>query len=410
MHEAPDHTRVVFDTSGPVKYELFTLSGPARIVIDLENATLAPGFDPALAALGRQRVKGMRVAPRGNGYRLVLDVQGKLSPEGFVLAPVPPYGHRLVVDLFSEAHDVAASAPIVQPAGRRDVVIAIDAGHGGEDPGALGVDRIREKHVVLSLAKRLAKRFNDTSGYRAVLVRKGDYYVSLRRRMQIARAERADLFVSIHADAFKSASVNGVSVYTLSDRGASSETARWLAEKENSSDLIGGVGDVSLDDKDDLLAHVLLDLSMDANRLASIEAGAAILGRLDRVAKLHKKRVEQAGFVVLKSPDIPSVLIETGYISNPGEARQLNRADYQNRIAGAIYDGLRLTLENSPPAGTLLAYNRAQGDVRYTIERGDTLSAIAARYGTSTETIRRVNGLATDRIRVGQVILIPPGS
>ena len=410
MHEAPEYTRVVFDTSGPMKYDLFTLSNPSRVVIDLENASLAPGFDPGMAALGRQRVKGMRAAPRGNGYRLVLDVTGKLSPKGFVLAPVPPYGHRLVVDLYSDSADSAAPVPIAQPAGRRDVVIAIDAGHGGDDPGALGVDRIREKHIVLSLAKRLATRFNDASGYRAVLVRKADYYVSLRRRMQIARAERADLFISIHADAFKSASVNGVSVYTLSDRGASSETARWLAEKENSSDLIGGVGDVSLDDKDDLLAHVLLDLSMDANRLASIEAGAAVLGKLGRVARLHKKRVEQAGFVVLKSPDIPSVLIETGYISNPAEARQLNRADYQRRIVGAIYAGLRLYFESSPPAGTLLAYRREQGDVSYTIESGDTLSGIAARYGTSAESIRRANGLSTDRIRIGQVILIPTNS
>ncbi|MCZ6657803.1 MAG: N-acetylmuramoyl-L-alanine amidase [Gammaproteobacteria bacterium] len=410
MHEAPEYTRVVFDTSGPVKYDLFTLSDPSRVVIDLENASLAPGFDPGMAVLGRQRVKGMRAAPRGNGYRVVLDVTGKLSPKGFVLAPVPPYGHRLVVDLYSDSTDRAALVPIAQPAGRRDVVIAIDAGHGGDDPGALGVGRIREKHIVLSLAKQLATRFNEASGYRAVLVRKADYYVSLRRRMQIARAERADLFISIHADAFKSASVNGVSVYTLSDRGASSETARWLAEKENSSDLIGGVGDVSLDDKDDLLAHVLLDLSMDANRLASIEAGAAVLGKLGRVARLHKKRVEQAGFVVLKSPDIPSVLIETGYISNPAEARQLNRADYQSRIVGAIYAGLRLYFESSPPAGTLLAYRREQGDVSYTIESGDTLSGIAARYGTSAESIRRVNGLSTDRIRVGQVILIPTNS
>ena len=287
------------------------------------------------------------------------------------------------------------------------MIVAVDAGHGGEDPGAVGAHGLYEKTVVLQMARKLAALFNDTPGYRAVLVRKGDYYIPLRNRIEIARRERADMFVSIHADAFKSAAASGASVYALSQRGASSETARWLAEKENRSDLIGGVGNVSLDDKDDVLAQVLLDLSMDANLAASLEAGEAVLKKLGGVTRLHSKKVGQAGFVVLKSPDIPSLLVEAGYISNPREARRLSQADHQRRVVGAIHAGVTVYMRNSPPAGTLLAARLASGEFRYIVERGDTLSEIAARHGTSTARIRRANGLRGDRIRVGQVIVIP---
>ena len=198
-------------------------------------------------------------------------------------------------------------------------------------------------------------------------------------------------------------------MYTLSDRGASSETARWLAEKENASDLIGGVGDVSLDDKDDLLRSVLLDLSMNANRSASIEAGESVVANLKNVAKMHKKRVEQAGFIVLKSPDIPSILVETGFISNPDEARRLNSAAYQEKLAAALYEGVRYFMAANAPDGTLIAWRREHGGQHYTITRGDTLSAIAVRYGITTRRIKEVNGIAGDAIHVGQVIVIPAG-
>jgi N-acetylmuramoyl-L-alanine amidase len=263
---------------------------------------------------------------------------------------------------------------------------------------------------VLQISRRLAKRINDMPGYRAVLVRDGDYYVALRDRVRFARDQRADLFVSVHADAFKSPHPSGASVYTLSDRGATSETARWLAEKENRSDLIGGVGDVSLGDKDDMLAHVLLDLSMDANRSASIELGARVLGQLGNVTKLHKNRVEQAGFVVLKAPDMPSILVETGYISNPTEARRLNTAEHQERIATAVAAAIRSHMDLHAPPGTLIAARRDQrgGDgQRYTITNGDTLSHIAARFGISARRLREANGLNSDVIRVGQTLVIP---
>lgn len=410
VHEAPNYTRVVFDVSGPVRYQLFTLENPDRVVIDMQNTRAEPGFDPASSASGHASVRAVRGAARGAEYRVVLDLPRKLRPESFVLEPVAPYGHRLVVDLHGSGQPRSAPRPAPPQNDKRDVVIAIDAGHGGEDPGAIGPDRIREKDVVLSIARRLAARINAMPGFKAVLVRDGDYYLALQERVRVARAHRADLFVSVHADAFKSSHVTGASVYTLSERGASSETARWLAEKENRSDLIGGVGAVSLGDKDDMLAHVLLDLSMDANRSASIEVGSRVLGQLGGMAKLHKDRVEQAGFVVLKAPDMPSILVETGYISNPGEARRLNTADYQERLATAIAAGVRSYMESHAPPGTLLALLRSQGGgQRYTIANGDTLSQIAARYGTSTRRIREVNGLNSDVIRVGQTLVIPAG-
>lgn len=410
MHEAPEHTRVVFETSGPLRYELFQMADPHRVVVDLENATLADGLNPGKAARGHRRIKQVRTAPRGSGQRVVLDMAGLFEPRHFKLDPVPPYGHRLVIDLHEQGQSEPAPAPAPPPSGGRNVVIAIDAGHGGEDPGAVGKNRIYEKTVVLQIARKLAKLFNDTPGYRAVLIRKQDYYVALRKRIEIARRERADMFVSVHADAFKSPLASGASVYALSQSGASSETARWLAESENRSDLIGGVGNVSLDDKDELLAQVLLDLSMDANLATSLAAGEAVLQQLGRVTKLHSKNVEQAGFVVLKSPDIPSLLVETGYISNPREARRLSQADHQQRIARAIHAGISAHMQRSPPAGTLLAERLASGNFHYTVERGDTLSEIAARHGISTARIRQANGLRGDRIRVGQTILIPARS
>ena len=397
---------MVFDASGPVRYQQMLLSNPERVVLDLADAKLAKGFVPRIDAAKHERIEKMRTAPRGSGHRLVLVLTRPLKPHVFTLAPAAPHGHRLVIDLYDQVRPAPKPPPEVQN-GLRDVVIAVDAGHGGDDPGAIGVNRVYEKRVVLSMARKLAARFNDTSGYRAVLVRRGDYYIALRRRTAIARDARADFFVSIHADAFKSPKASGASVYALSNRGASSETARWLAEKENSSDLIGGVGNVRLDDKDPLLRQVLLDMSMDANLEGSIEAGKAVLREMGKVTKLHSRTVEQAGFVVLKSPDIPSLLIETGYLSNPVEARRLDQADHQNRLVRAIHAGLRAHLENDPPPGTLLAQRRAEGKLRYTIVRGDTLSEIAMRYGISAERIRRANGLRSDRIRAGQVILIP---
>ncbi len=407
LHQAPDYTRVVFDTSAPANFKVFTLDNPHRVVIDIFGVAPGRNFDANGIQNESTAVKNIRVAPRGGNFRVVLDVSGALNPKGFTLAPVAPYGDRLVVDLFGTAPAAPRSIPRAAAGGARDIVIAIDAGHGGEDPGAIGPGRIAEKRVVFAVSQELKRLFDQAKGYRGELIRTGDYYVAHRRRTEIAREMRADLFVSVHADAFVNSAARGASVYTLSERGASSEAARWLAEKENASDLIGGVGDVSLGDKDDLLAHVLLDLSMDANRSMSIETGGSVLKSLGGMARLHKHRVEEAGFAVLKSPDVPSILVETGFISNPEEARALGQSAYQKRIARAIFDGIVAQMERKPPPGTLLAERRDGPAREHTIRRGDTLSEIADRYRISSRRLREVNGLADDMIRVGQVLIIP---
>lgn len=412
-HEAPDYIRVVLDTSKTSVYSVFSLTNPDRIVIDVKNAEAGRGLvlEPTKDLT---HIKGMRGAKRGNGYRIVVDTEVAFNPKAFRLKPIPPYGHRLVADLyFPKAKKAPATAqPKPEPKSRqgapgRDVMIAIDAGHGGEDPGALGPNKTLEKKVVLQIARRTVTQIKRRPGFDAFLVRDGDYYLGHRKRTAIARQKRADLFVSIHADAFKQSSVSGASVYTLSDRGATSETAKWLAERENQSDMLGGVGNVSLDDKDPMLAQVLLDLSMNGNRSQSIRVGESVLQNLGGVTKLHKKQVEQAAFLVLKSPDMPSILVETGFISNPAEARKLSQASHQQKLAKAIAAGIEEFMRANPPPATLLAQRREE--ILYVVSRGDTISEIAARYGVSTAQLKRRNRLTGDTIRVGQKITIPRG-
>jgi N-acetylmuramoyl-L-alanine amidase len=280
-------------------------------------------------------------------------------------------------------------------------VIAIDAGHGGEDPGAKGPSGVYEKDVVLQISRRLARKVDAEPGMRAVMIREGDYYIGLRKRVHKARVARADLFVSIHADAFHDRRVRGSSVYTLSQRGASSEAARWLAEKENRSDLVGGI---DLDDKDDLLASVLLDLSLSATMQSSRQAADTVLQELRRLGKTHKPRVQHAGFLVLKAPDIPSMLVETAFISNPVEERRLRDPAHQERLAEAVMVGIRGYFRAFPPAGTWIAQSTPR---QHVISRGDTLSEIAEQYQVRLQDLRSANSLTDDRIRVGQVLTIP---
>jgi N-acetylmuramoyl-L-alanine amidase len=403
---APDHTRLVFDANGPASHKVFSLADPDRLVIDLEGASLADGFDAS--GITDRNLKRMRHAVRPDGnLRVVLDLKHALRPKTFLLKPNSSYGHRLVVDLYPvEATREPRVAKTTRDIDRaRDVVIAIDAGHGGEDPGASGSRYgTAEKIVTLEIAQRLKRLVDAKPGMRGVLTRTGDYYIGLRKRMSLAREHRADLFLSIHADAFRDKRVRGASVYVLSRRGASSEAARWLAAKENASDLVGGV---SLDDKDDVLASVLLDLSQSATQHASLSAADRVYRQLGRVGKTHGKRVQQAGFMVLKSPDIPSLLVETGFISNPGEERNLRDPAYQERIATAIADGVAAYFGDAPPPGTLLA-ERQRKTRKHIIERGDTLSEIATRYRVSLASLRRENSIRSDNhIRIGQVLVIP---
>jgi N-acetylmuramoyl-L-alanine amidase len=405
LWQAPDSTRVVFDVSGPVKHKLFTLKGPDRLVIDVPNAGIDAGVADKLVASGV--VKGLRSAPRNKtDLRLVLDLSGPVKPESFFLQPNRQYGHRLVIDLFSPASGGAKKpepAPVSaarEPAKLRELVIAIDAGHGGEDPGARGRKGTREKDVVLAIARRLATLIEKEPGMRPVLIRDGDYYIGLRQRIEKARSHRADLFISIHADAFRDSRARGSSVYVLSQRGASSEMARWLAARENAADLVGGV---SLDDKDDVLAEVLLDLAQTATLEASVAVADNVLTEMRRLGRVHKSHVQHAGFVVLKSPDIPSLLVETAFISNPNEESRLRSKAHQQEVALAILKGVRGYFSMFPPAGTLVAGSPRQ----HVIRRGDTLSHIAQRYGVSMRSLRTTNRLKDDNLLVGKVLTIP---
>jgi N-acetylmuramoyl-L-alanine amidase len=345
----PDGTRVVLDLSGSAQHSLEVLKNPDRVVLDVSGARLARG---ARAPNAVGAVKQVRMAKRPSGeLRIVLDLSHQIRAKSFLAQPNNHYGYRLVIDLGGAAPDTPVKVEHARP-DARDLIIAIDAGHGGEDPGAIGKNGTREKDVVLAIARALAQRVNGEPGMRAVLTRDGDYFVPLRDRMRRARAQQADLFVSIHADSIRDRSVDGSSVYILSQRGATDEASRWLAERENASDLIGGV---SLDDKGDVLASVLLDLSQSASLTASQAAAERVLRQLNQVGEVRKPQVQQARFMVLKSPDIPSMLVETAYISNPLEERRLRGAAHQAKLAGAIHQGLRAYFYADPPAGTRIA-------------------------------------------------------
>lgn len=346
--------RFVFELDRPVEHEIFTLGEPHRVVIDIEDARL-PRALPEVTG-DSPLVRGIRSARRnGDDLRVVLDLEGPGQPRSFLLQPAGDYGHRLVVDVVTPRADGGGDAtPAQRP---RDLVIAIDPGHGGRDPGAVGRHGGLEKEIVLSVAGRLRALLEDTPGFRPVMTREGDVFLSLAERIQRAREAKADLFVSIHADAFRNAHARGSSVYTLSVNGASSEAAKWLANRENAADLLGGV---SLEDKDEMVASVLLDLSQTATIESSLNVGEKVLDRLGGVNRLHRDSVQQAGFMVLKSPDIPSILVETAFISNPEEERNLRSAGHQQQLAEAIRDGIRAYFDQQAPPGTrVYAENRA---------------------------------------------------
>jgi N-acetylmuramoyl-L-alanine amidase len=361
-------TRVVLDLSTTARHKAFLLDAPGRIVLDVSKSSLKSKL-PSAEGL----VTGMRSGRLPNGgLRLVFEVAGPVTFETAAIAPGAEAGHRLVLDIMGSAAGRVATKPVavtpvaptvpvaIRPAhapsdSGRDIVIAIDAGHGGVDPGASGKRGTREKDVVLAIAKVLAARINSEPGMKAVLTRDDDYFISHRERMTRARRAKADMFVSIHADAIAKPEVSGSSVYVLSERGASSEAARWLAERENAADLKGGV---KLDDKDATLANVLLDLSQTASISASMVAAENVLKALDRTGEVRKPRVQQAGFIVLKSPDIPSMLVETAFISNREDERKLSLPAHRAKLANAIFAGIAQYFQGNAPDGTRLAAAR----------------------------------------------------
>ena len=356
---SPAGPRVVLELSGPAGARVFTLEHPDRVVVDLSGVTVQVPH-PTLPVLAAP-LRAVRFAPREGGVlRVVFDLERPMHAR--LVAAEPGGAARVAVEFLTPAGaaPAVAPAPVAAPtesprfaaAAPRDLVIAIDAGHGGEDPGATGRSGTREKDVTLAIARSLAARIDAEPGLRAILTRDGDHFVALRERIRRARVAQADLFVSVHADAVADRSVTGSSVYVLSGRGASSEAAKWLADRENSADLVGGV---TLDDKDDVLASVLLDLSQAAAMSASSVAAGKVLDELNAIGELRKARVQQAGFVVLKSPDVPSLLIESAYITNASEERRLRDPQYQARLAAAILTGIRGYFRENPPPGSRFA-------------------------------------------------------
>ncbi len=421
-------TRLVFDLSDKVHYSLFTLKNPERLVIDLKQ-TKQP-HTLTIPNLKNTPIRNLRYATWDkNVLRIVLDLDKPLQFESQTLPPSQGRFHRLVIDLHDTAMKQAQSKPVdvpkptlttpvpmkvkpepiikavtapvikrvVAPTIKRNLIIAIDPGHGGQDSGALGNRGTKEKDIVLSIARRLAKLVNDEPGMRAYLTRDKDIFIPLRQRIKRAREQKADMFISIHADAFRNHKARGASVFVLSERGASSEAAQLLADKENAADLAGGI---SLEDKDDLLASVLLDLSQDASLEASLEVANTVLSGLKRVGYVHKKHVESAAFVVLKSPDIPSILVETAFISNPDEEQKLKTRNHQIKLARAMLSGIRNYFQRNPLPGTTLSQ-------QHIVSSGDTLSTIAQRYQISLTNLKSSNDLTSNRLRVGDVLRIP---
>lgn len=392
----PDHTRVVLNLTRAVDYQLFTLSNPNRAVLDIQSTVLPQGLLESVDPVGV--LVRIRAAVRNdNDLRVVLDLAHPVQVKTFLVESAnKPTGNRLVVVL--ELPHGPGEPVMTLARQRRELVIAIDAGHGGWDPGAIGPHGTFEKTVTLAIARKLAELVSAHPGMRAVLTRKGDYYVGLRERTRIARQAHADLFISIHANAIPNGHAQGASVYVLSQEGASSVAARLLAQRENA---VARLGRVSLDGRGKLLANVLVSLSRAATIESSINLARSLLEALDAVGKLHKSTVQRAGFVVLKSLDMPSVLVETAFISNPQQELKLRNTRFQWKLARALERGISHYIEDFMPGV------RVVSPYEYVVQRGDTLSGIAQEYSVSVKQLRMANGLTGDFIMAGSRLVIP---
>ncbi|KPD24288.1 MULTISPECIES: N-acetylmuramoyl-L-alanine amidase [Idiomarina] len=404
---SPDKTRVVFDLSETPEYSYFMLNQqkPYRLVIDFNNTKLNTG----LTNLGKDSLLVRKVrtsSPKNNrSSRIVIELNSKTEPNLFVLPANESYKDRLVVDLPGKSVERSGPAKSIDELKDRKVTIAIDAGHGGDDPGSIGPRGTYEKNVVIKIARALAKMINDDPGMQAFLVRTGDYYLGLNERPQKAWDAKADFFVSIHADAFRTPQPRGGSVWVLSKRRADSEVGRWLENREQESELLGGVTDIlSKNSHEPYLAETLLDMSMDSSIAGAYSAARHIIDEMSSVTKMHKTKPQAASLAVLKSPDKPSLLVETGFISNPDEERLLTSNAHQQKMARALYNGIRRYFVSNPIDNTYLAN---QNSFTYTVKSGDSLSVLAQRYNTTVKAIKTENNLRSNVLKIGQKITIP---
>ncbi|SKA55893.1 N-acetylmuramoyl-L-alanine amidase [Enterovibrio nigricans] len=410
---APDETRVVMDMADVPSFSYFTLTKPNRLVVDLKDTSL--GMTLPHAVKGSKILTKIRKSspPEKGSYRLVFELKENSLPRIFTLAPGGEYGHRLVIDL--PHGKSAAPLPVAKkstpseaqaalPFGTDDIIVAIDPGHGGNDPGAIGPRRKYEKHVTLSIARRVAAKINAVPGMKAVLTRNGDYFVDLNKRSEIARRQGAHLLVSIHADGFHKPQPNGASVWVLSRKRANSEIGRWIEKHEEQSNLLGG-GALLDDNEDEYLSRAVLDLQFSNSQKEGYDVAVRVLKEMGRVTKLHKPNPEHASLAVLKSPDIPSLLVEAGFITNPQEEKLLLSSSHQQKIANAVYKGVLGYFEAFPPDGTLMAAKK--NGIKHTVSSGQSLSVIAKKYGSSVSAIKAANSLKSNSLRIGQVLTVP---
>lgn len=450
---APDNTRLVLDLANAPSHKVKRLSNPSRLEIELAgvnslNIGAVTGDSPLVKRVYASRTPSAATA-------IVIELSFPVSDSIFSLPPSPPYGHRLVVDLKAQgaassghqgapvtsvtpstpAPAVSQSVPSASPgatnsrATGRDIIIAIDAGHGGQDPGAVGPKGTHEKIITQSVSRQLAAMINQQPGLKAVLTRTGDYYIHPNKRPEIARQKQADLLISIHADAVQNRKAHGASVWVLSMRRATTEVGRMLEQTEQHSELLGGVAEIIKDSANErYLAQTVLDLSMNHSMVTGFEVAKEVLREMSTVAHLHKKEPQAASLAVLKAPDIPSILVETGFISNYNEERLLKDPNHQHKLALAIFRAIKGYFEKSPPADSLFAAHKnngrsvptvmptsqnrsatvaSNGHRTHKVKRGESLSRVAKQYGVSMAELRRHNNLKSDNILIGQVLRIP---
>ncbi len=417
---SPEETRVVIDLKSEADFSYFTLSSPSRLVVDLKNTNLATKLpvvvkdSPVLSKIRKSS------PPDKNTYRLVFELKKSSKAELFKLSPTPggQYGHRLVIDLPHGAASKAASKPskptvsknINQVKRQKDILIVIDPGHGGEDPGSIGPSRKYEKDATLSISKKLAAQLNAVPGIKTRMTRNADYFVNLNRRVAIARENEAHLLISIHADAFTTPQPRGGSVFVLNTRRANTEISRWIENKEKQSELLGGSGAAftgNIDDKN--VNQTLLDLQFSHSQKEGYKLATTILSEMGKVAKLHNSKPINTSLAVLRSPQIPSVLVETGFISNPTEEKLLFQRSHQDKLARAVTKAVVKYLKANPPEGIILSNaTSSTGSVsQHKVSRGESLSVIASKYGTSTQTLMKFNNLKSSSLAIGQVLKIP---
>lgn len=404
---SPDATRLVFDLTDKPAYTYFTLKNPHRLVIDIENTP--KNFDFNNVVNDSKLLKKVRYSTAKNpqSVRIVIELNKRLEKNIFALPPTAPYGNRLVIDL----NDPDSAEPKIVLNSKyttdRDIVIVIDAGHGGEDPGSIGPSGSYEKNITLAIAKRLESLINKEKGMKAVMTRTGDYYISPNKRPQLARKHKADMFVSIHADAFTTPQPRGASVWVLSMKRANTELGRLLERTERHSELLGGAAEIIQDTANErYLTQMFLDMSMDHSLTTSYDVSRDMIKHLKKVTTLHKKTPQTASFAVLISPDIPSILVEMGFISNPQEEKNLNWSAYRQKLAQSVFNGLQQHFKGSPPDGSLWAKWK-QEKRTHRVRSGESLSLLAQRYNVQISTLKKANNLNTDMVRIGQILMIP---